>query len=325
MGASLAALALPLGDFLSPVTVSAATRSRTATGAGLEVRAVATAIRFSTDGLQRFEVDVPTEVHVNLNRDAILSLRWDARVMQVGASVYVVLRSGKIRSVPSEAAELGEAHFTIPADAVIVIPQARVQRGFPLDLVDAPSPSSVALGGRSTTLPVRVTAARAWGVELYAGWTVVRRQYVPTFVQLRSVGPHAAPSGLTVELDIEAGAMAELNRSTGRPLEVVRSAVSRRVVTLPVPYALSPGELWETVFPLGKLEGSVPILSSVPTASVLIPDSAGADARDTGRLTAAPVTSSGTPLSDSLAMGRGPGSRLHGLAHRLWIDASTPN
>lgn len=317
----------PLSDLLE--SPSAANASVTAaTPPTVRVSSTLTAACFSINGERRFEVDIPSALDVDEGFTGPISLGWDPRAFELPETATLVFSDRKppVELVASESGP-GTMTFTIPASVTRVLLCPHSILSYPNDLLDDPGLSSLKVGPNATNMPLRTQAAAAWGAEMYVSWFPYEDRYIPALVEVRSVGPHTTPNGLTIELRVPRSTLGELAPDPSAQSSTVNRAGAKpglSVIVEPLPA----GSMWQMTFDLpddaAQQEPSNPEITVVPTATLAFTEGAGVNARDTGRYSSAPVTASGSALS--VRCGR-PRTRFMGSteaeplgSHPAWIS-----
>lgn len=291
----------PLSDLLA--LPGAANASVTvATPPTVRVSSTLTAACFSIDGKRRFEVDIPSVLDVDEGFTGPISLTWDPRAFELSEMATLVFSDRKpcAELVASESGP-GTLTFAIPASVTRVLLRPRSILSNPNDLFDDPVLSSLKDGLQATSLPLRTQTAAAWGVEMYVSWFPYEDRYIPALVEVRSVGPHPTPNGLTVELRVPRSTLGELAPDPLAESSRVDRAGAKpglSVVIEPLPAGSMRQVTFELPDDAAEQEPSNPGLTVVPTATLVFTEGLGVNARDTGRYSSAPVTASGSALSD---------------------------
>ncbi|MFB8893688.1 hypothetical protein [Microbacterium plantarum] len=297
-------LAAPLGlsafafDSFSNPGAALALPERSGTTARISSVATVTAVAFSTDGLKRQEIDAPAEVRIEAASETQIVLRWDARVFEASETAFSYSPSGELRLLSAKKLESGTAVFVVPAGHTTLMPQLRQTVNYPLDLVDDAERCVIELAGVLTNMEIRVTPAQTWGAELLAGWALASGQYVPTFIEVRSVGPGPLPDGLAVEANVSSVSVPDVVAGSELLVQGTSVAGTRTMLSAPVPGGLLASESWKLDVAVDQSRNSVPTLDAVSWVNLVFAPELGVDSRRTGKYSSAPVTPSLTALSD---------------------------
>ncbi|MCG7415795.1 hypothetical protein [Microbacterium aurum] len=260
------------------------------------------ATSFNLDGTLRTELDFPNVLDVDAGFAGPVALTWDPRAFDVAESIIIVFADGRPRAeVTGDQSGPGALTLSLPSGATRILLQARPLLRYPADLVDDLAATQVTVNSEVTQLPLRTQAAAAWGAELYVSWFAYEDRYLPALVEVRSVGPHPTPSGLTVELRVPRPTLGELEPDPSADSSRLDRAGAKPGISIVVD-PMPAGASWQTTFELpedaAEQEPSKPGLTVVPTAALVFTEVVAGDARDTALYSSAPVTASGSSLSD---------------------------
>lgn len=301
---SLAILGAPVFNSLYD-PLSAHALSPESVGASVDIGRVLTTICFSTDASQRFEVDVPRTLDFGENSPGDVTITWDPRVHDVSGEGVVSFSGGRPNVVLSatDSAD-GTATFSVPAGANRLLLNPRPLLNYPADLVADPVASAVTADGRTLACPVRSQAAAVWGAELYVSWVAYKDHFLPTLIEVRSVGPSPTPDGMEVELRLPVAAIVELSARSAVSPDTTEEDSAKPSAKFAVP-TLSSGQTWQASAALPDDAADVgrpqPSLNAMSTATLIFSDGAARDARETGRYSSVPVTDSGSQISSFIA------------------------
>ncbi len=306
-GLGLATIYLSSGAFVSP-DPAWANGASDPSSTTLAVSRSITARSFSEDWSTRFDVDFPVEIHLEASsdKDAVpVVIEWDDRLFDVTPTV-IAYRDGGFEQAEVTGFDSGRMSFTVPAGATAFYMQPRLREVYPHENLGAPSATGLRTSNSDDTHSTYQEAAAApWGLELRTVWAKFEGYSYPAAVELLSVGPHAVPAGvaviartyrsvppLTVDIDgnqVSADPETPQNRMIDRVFNLNAMLPAGETILI----SLTPEESDTTT--------SKPSISQVGQVFALIPDDAAVEARATGRLSVAAVTSSGTELTDSSA------------------------
>ncbi|WZH35592.1 MAG: hypothetical protein PIR02_12490 [Microbacterium enclense] len=260
-----------------------------------------TATVFGTAGDSRSDVDFPCLIKIDATGGpTTLTVSWDGRIWTASDRAVIEDRNGQLSVLTASNSTASSVTFTIPAETVRLAPQARVAAIYPSDTFDDPVATRIEFGTVETTLEVRAVSVQAWGAELVVAWTLLDSQYVPSIVQLRNVGPGSVPEGVEVEYSLTPSG-ADLVEATPDITSDAKQGVGaseRRSCRFGVPSSTPVGDVYEVSFALADVDSTRPSLTQSPTVTVVIPDNGLPGCRATGLYSSAPVSSSGTALSD---------------------------
>lgn len=288
--------------------------------AEIAVAGMIVAACFSEDWARRFEVAFPTAMVFEdpTTEPTVLSLTWDDRLFEVDLEPFVLV-GDRLESVAVDRRAAGELRVTLPVDVMAVYQNAKSRPLYPNENLTVPVSSRVVVesdgGTRSVDGSSSVTSAEPWGLELRAEWQESEGYTYPSLVHVTSTGPFPAPAGVEVvarvyrdvaplnvsDVDLEAGFDERLE-----PLATERKSKAadyRFVLAESVPSGESVQLLLQ---PDSGTESSTraPSFSQIGQIYVSYSEQAAMHVRATGRYSIAPVTSSGSPLTDFSAAAR---------------------
>ncbi|TXK09222.1 hypothetical protein FVP99_18305 [Microbacterium wangchenii] len=272
----------------------------------LTIEGALTARCFSSDWSSTIELDFPLSIEATITQSGDLGISFDERLFDLQASIAV--DSGKGLTLQEARRGAGTVSIPLPRGKHVLYPQASVRSLFPSDNIAAPV-GTVVRAGNSEELGRRTeVGATAWGAELRVVWDVVGGYSYPASVSIVSVGPSPVPVGTVV--------LARVPR-TIRPLLISDSDDSLAIQPLRVDGDLShypialvaplpAGEKLTVQFTSGQEGAVVPSsywLTHVPQVSTQFDDASRQSARDTGKYSVAPVTASGSSLTNASTLG----------------------
>ncbi len=291
---------------LNPSAAQAATVALPAPSgtAGDELRATC----FSSDWGTRYDVPFPATVELTSSPEVgnvVVEYRWDPRLFAVDVAGFVMRNAQFEAATVIDSAE-GYLAVAAPVGTTAVYVQPRRIDLYPNENVRDPIDTSVVLrgSGGSTALDAASSqfGAAPWGVELLAEWAASAGYSYASFVDVVSVGPNPVPVGVIVTArvyqaveslvadadsdQVEASGVAQPTRSVDYSFSVVEEIAAGDVAR----FALTPTD--------GEISTSRTTLAQLGQVFVTVPDAVRADARATGKYSIAPVTPSGTELTD---------------------------
>lgn len=207
--------------------------------------------------------------------------------------------------------DAGDGHMTVlaPVGTTAIYVQPRPRPLYPSENLAGAAPTTVALRGSGGTTALDVIATEAvavpWGVELRAEWQVSNGYSYATAIDVVSVGPHPVPAGVeviasvysaveTLEVETQSAAATSLDTTQARfsteyPFAITSAIPSGGTVRLTL-------EARE-----GITGAATPSIRQIGEVRVNLPEAVRSDARSTGSYSIAPLTSSGSVVSDHTA------------------------
>lgn len=263
---------------------------------------------FSSDWGTRYDVPFPATVSLTSPPevgDVVIEYRWDPRLFAVDIAGFVMRDAQFEAATVTDSAE-GYLAVTAPVGTTAVYVQPRRVVLYPAENVGDPIDTSVVLRGSGGVTALDASASQSgaapWGIELLAEWAASAGYSYPSYVDVVSVGPNPVPVGVTViarvyqaveslvpDADsdqVEASGVAQPTQSVDYSFSVVQEIAAGGTAR----FALTP--------PDGEINTSRTTLTQLGQVFATVPNAMRADARATGKYSIAPVTPSGTELTD---------------------------
>lgn len=261
---------------------------------------------FDADFASRYEVGFPAVVSAAAGESAAsnrLVIEWDPRLFHVNESVSGV-QGSRITSLGGVFEGPGRLVVDVPGGYDWLYPRVSRMELYPFDGLPDPRPTRITFAGRTSTGDLTRFPSQPWGLEVGANWRVAKGYSYPDFVEMRSTGPYPVPAD--VDLMVRVYEDVPPLAVTGPATDLDQRRVKRVTeYTFAAERAVEAGE--SIVIEMEPLDGAtdregVPSLAQNAYVEALVPEHARLDARLTRRYTVAPLTPSGSALTDGRAV-----------------------
>lgn len=257
------------------------------------------------------EEDVPTfarnKLLRNLSADAFEEaclLQWDTRLFEVAPVVLGI--AGDIVDLVAKSVGEGALRIEVPKGTTALLLDAKPLNLFPNEHLEAPRETSATLSTAGqpdifVAIPSVSHEVQAWGAELEADWTTLDGVVLPRVIRLTSIGPHATPPGVIVEVVVPS--IVNWSPSGVGFAITSQEAGDRSSIAATFTGSLLPGEVAELTFP-----PVAPESETTPQRNPKVVSGAWLRAspelggmRDAPKSSVYPLTASGLPVSTFVA------------------------
>ena len=299
-----AAVAAP---FVASIPAAAAQAWRGSTAAAPGSGELVTNRAYTTDWSSSQDVSFPSRwrVPLGLRSGGTVLLKYDSRLFVV-SPVVMAERAGALMHRELSWSEPGTCRVSVPPNIEWLHFGVQALELYPHENLGTVIATSLTARGKDhasvpTPYPITIAPAAPWGIELRADWASADGYSVPQVIQLLSVGPNAVPAG--VKVDVLASAQAPTMRGASSWKHARANGSTRRNtqqgVSFDVLSAVPGGQSVTFTLATPSARGGKRFtLNSVALVSADVPAHLRSNARATGRESIAPVTRSGTELTD---------------------------
>ncbi|MBW9110154.1 hypothetical protein [Microbacterium ureisolvens] len=259
---------------------------------------------FSPDWTSQYTTNFPRSWSVPADARAHgfrASLAWDPRLFDVSGRALAEGRDG-LRNLELKPSSTGGAEFDVDAGTETIHFSPGVKALYPQENIGEVRATTLSGSGTFGTFDTDfgsvVEPAAPWGAVLAVTWGEVDGTATPHLIQVSSVGPYPIPDGTAIVATLPSAAAANF-RASSRNLSETQSRHGRHSeIVIKMTEPVAPGDVVTLERPLAGIGFGKPNLQALPTVIVRPPDGGLVGVRGTGAMQCAPVTASGSPLSD---------------------------
>lgn len=230
-------------------------------------------------------------------------VRWDERLFSVAD--LVLAETDQVVEVSTEKLAPGQLRLSIPAATKRLYFDATPQPLYPNDNIDQVVSTSIELANNGSGSQISLLSAEAdalpaspWGIELAGEWTTTEGLITPASLMVLSVGPNPTPAGLRLEISCPRG----FDTANFAAPEGAYWTFDHQDEQMVIHVQLTTSLLSGMSIMLGFDQHPATTeprknLPFVSRALAVVPETEVLSVRNTGKMTAFPLTGSGIPVS----------------------------